>query len=175
MAKRISLREFQERVSQRLQSATSGQVSLSSLGVRVGQQHYLIDLTQVSEVISVPPILPVALTHDWYRGLTNIRGTLYSVTDLAHFLHGTPIQPRPANRLLLIQPRLLDNAALMVDQIIGLRQVGVLQALTAEPEPGADMPWLGSRFVDEQQTVWQQLHLAQLIRQPEFLQVSRFQ
>lgn len=173
MAKRISLREFQERVSQRLQSATAGQVSLSSLGVRVGQQHYLIDLTQVSEVISVPPILPVALTHDWYRGLTNIRGTLYSVTDLAHFLHGTPVQPRPANRLLLIQPRLLDNAALMVDQIIGLRQVGVLQPLATEED--ANSPWFGTRFVDEQQTVWQQLHLAQLIRQPEFLQVSRFQ
>ncbi|NLR76553.1 MULTISPECIES: chemotaxis protein CheW [Leeia] len=173
MAKRISLREFQERVSQRLQSATSGQAGLSRLGVRIGDQHCLLELTQVSEVVSVPPILEVPLTREWFRGVSNIRGTLYSVTDLSHFLFRTPTGSLPGNRLLLLQSRLIDNAALMVSQIIGLRQPNQLEAVSMAQDDSK--PWLGEQFRDSQGVHWQMLHIDQLVRQPEFLQINRYQ
>ncbi|MCB6182747.1 chemotaxis protein CheW [Leeia sp. TBRC 13508] len=174
MAKRVSLREFQERVSQRLQSATSGQVKLSSLGVKVGGHHFLIDLTQVSEVISVPPVLPVTMTHDWYKGVTNIRGTLYSVSDLSLFLLGEPAMIRPGNRLLLLQHKLLDNSALLVEQIVGLRQLDLLNQDIASLT-GLVGECVGQSFTDETGAIWHQLDLEKLVKQPSFLQVNREQ
>lgn len=172
MAKRISLREFQERVTQRLQSASAGAGTLSRLGVRVGDRHFLLDLTEVSEVIPVPTIADVPLTRDWYRGVTNIRGTLYSVTDLSQFLGGAPTAVVPNTRLLLLQPRLVDNASLMVSQIVGLRQVAQLTPL----DKGGDaQAWLGERWQDGQGVEWQELSLERLVREADFLQINRFQ
>lgn len=174
MAKRISLREFQQRVTQRLQAAGKGAGRPSRLGVRIGNRHYLLDLTDVSEVVAVPPVLPVPLTHDWYRGVTNIRGTLYSVADLSLIL-GQPATVISLNtRLMLIHPKLMENAALLVTQMIGLRQPEQLQLVTIENQE-APQTWLGDCYRDEQGIIWQSFSLPAFVRATEFQQVNRYQ
>ena len=43
--KKISLREFQESLVQRLTSARAGQTSRALLGVQAGRDHWLLDLS----------------------------------------------------------------------------------------------------------------------------------
>ena len=85
MARRISLREFQQDLVRRLTEArVSTETPTARLGVQIGGEHWLVRLDEAAEVMPPPVIAPVPLTQPWFRGLTNIRGNLYSVVDLAH-------------------------------------------------------------------------------------------
>ena len=86
MAKRFSLREFQQNVLDRLQQQEEMGSHASTLGVQVGNDYWLVEMEDISEVLPVPPLTPVPLTRPWYRGVSNIRGNLYSISDLAAFL-----------------------------------------------------------------------------------------
>ena len=58
MAKRISLREYQEGVMARLKSvAATAQVD-ARLGVKIGGENWLVDLSDVAEVMPLPGISP---------------------------------------------------------------------------------------------------------------------
>ena len=76
MARRTGLREFQLAVAERLRTAATTKQALSSkLGFQVGGENWFVALHQVSEVIPVPQSVPVPLTHSWFRGVANVRGT----------------------------------------------------------------------------------------------------
>src|SRR5258706_12428668 len=102
MSDRLSLREYQRKLSARLVNLEAGQAA-SKLGVQIGKGGWLVDLVDAGEIIPVPPITPVPLTHAWFAGVANIRGNLYSVVDFAAFLGAAPSAPTEAARLLLLQ------------------------------------------------------------------------
>ncbi len=83
------LRDYQRELAERLRGGEGGRTS-SKLGMQVGRESWLVDLADAGEVIPVPPITPVPLTRPWFRGVTNIRGNLYSVVDFPAFLGGAP-------------------------------------------------------------------------------------
>jgi twitching motility protein PilI len=85
MSKRVSLKQFQQDLSDRLQIATSQSSANSRLAVRIAEQNWLVDLSHISEVITPSAIALVPLTQPWFLGVTNIRGKLFSVVDLANF------------------------------------------------------------------------------------------
>src|SRR5512140_2214469 len=93
MSKRFNLREFQQQVLDRLQQQASGSAQVSTLGVQVGQQFWLVDMTDISEVMPMPALTPVPLTKPWYCGVANVRGSLYSIVDLCAFLNSA-LTPR---------------------------------------------------------------------------------
>ncbi|MBX6394019.1 MAG: chemotaxis protein CheW, partial [Burkholderiales bacterium] len=79
MARKVSLREFQQALVRRLNEAQASEAVSARLGVQVGGELWLLRLNEVGEVIPPPAITPVPLTRHWFRGLTNIRGNLYTV------------------------------------------------------------------------------------------------
>ena len=85
-----SLREYQLALSERLQSAGTGVRAASKLGLQVGQEGWLVDLREAGELIPLPAISPVPLARPWFKGVANVRGNLYSVTDFSAFLGGEP-------------------------------------------------------------------------------------
>lgn len=81
---RGSLREFQEHLARRLaESMTAERRGL--LGFQCGNENWVIELAEAGEILPPPALAEVPLTRLWYRGLANVRGTLYSVVDLAQF------------------------------------------------------------------------------------------
>lgn len=90
MAKRISLREFQESLVRRLAEAQAGD-RRALLGLQAGSENWLIDLTDSGEILPVPPLSPVPLTRPWFSGVANVRGTLFGVVDFSAFQQGAPI------------------------------------------------------------------------------------
>jgi twitching motility protein PilI len=165
VAARISLRDYQRELAARLQGASSRRAA-SKLGLQVGAEAWLVDLTEAGEVVPVPPITPVPLARPWFRGVANIRGNLYGVVDFSVFLGGTAAVASEQARLLLLSERYRMGCALLVDRSLGLRNPEQLRALA----PAASrVPWVRAEYDDKEGMRWKELNVAQLVQQPEFL------
>jgi twitching motility protein PilI len=170
MARKTSLREFQEGVVARLQSAAAAGASAvsSKVGVQVGSDRWLVNLSDVSEVIPLPQLVTVPLTKRWFNGMANVRGVLYGVVDFSDYLAGEPTQVNVDSRLLLINPRYSVNAGLVVRQMLGLKNPEQFQLAD-----GGELPeWVSAAYTDPDGLVWKELNMQGLVNQPEFLNVG---
>ena len=165
---RVSLREYQRELAERLRSAETGRAA-SKLGIQVGEAGWLVDLGDADEVIPVTPITPVPLAKPWFRGVTNIRGNLFGVVDFGAFLGGAAVAIGDASRLVLIGERFRTGAALLVDRSLGLRNPAQLSAAERSAD---DAPWVKARYSDTEGRAWIELDLAQLTQNPDFLAVA---
>jgi len=170
-ARRTRLREFQSQLMERMQAAASGTVAhVSQLGVMIGETRWLLNLREAGEIVSVGTITKVPLTQDWFLGLTNIRGNLISVVDLARF-HGlapTPIDKE--SRIVAFSPSLSFNSGLLVSRVMGLRDV---TEMTLQPAvEGRGAPWAIQRYIDRESQVWTELDLSLIVQDPQFLHVG---
>jgi twitching motility protein PilI len=111
----------------------------------------------------------VPLTRPWFRGVTNIRGNLYSVVDFPAFLGGAAVVLGEQARLLLLGGRFRMGSALLVDRSLGLRNPDELQPQAASgPQPA----WLRAQYSDKDGRQWKELDVAQLVQHPDFLGVG---
>jgi twitching motility protein PilI len=181
MAKRISLREFQQSLSERLVSARRGEGGHTLLGIESGADdlpggsHWLIDLADSGEVVPLPQLTPAPLTKPWFAGIANIRGVLYSVVDFAAWRGGAPTPINTQSRLLLIGARHGINSALLVRRALGLRpqmQMHAAGTTSGANDAGDATPWLGGRFTDAQNLTWTQLRIPALLADPNYLDIA---
>lgn len=163
MSKRFNLREFQQQVLDRLQAQTAGDSRQSTLGIQLGQENWLVDMTDISEVMPIPPLTPVPLTKSWYCGVANVRGNLYSIIDLNTYTRQEATLRDAQNRVMLLGPRFAFNAGLLVSRVLGLRNT--------EGWPQSDEGGLIS-YQDPSGEKWRKLDIHQLLSQPEFLQIG---
>ena len=166
MAARISLRDYQRELAERLRNAEVGR-SASMLGVQVDDEAWLVDLREAGEVLPVPPITPLPLTRSWFKGLTNIRGNLYSVVDFPAFLQRRPVVHGDQARLLLFGERFRLGAALLIDRSLGLRNPEKL-----ERRDGELPAWVRAQYADAEGRLWKELDLSQLAQHPDFIGVG---
>jgi twitching motility protein PilI len=170
-AGKIDLRTFQQELAARLASKTAAQVESSRLGLACAGEQWLIRLSDAGEVIAVPPVATVPMTKPWFLGIANIRGNLYTVIDFAGFLGRYTTQPGSTGRLVLFGPRAGElRAGIVVTRVLGLRNLAEL----APTAPLDSAPaWYAQRWMDAQGGSWQEIDLAKLAQDAEFLQVGR--
>jgi len=168
MAKKISLREFQEHLAARLTSAQQGAAISALLGVQAGADRWLLNLSDSGEIVPLTPLTPVPLTKSWFCGIANIRGNLYSVADFSALRGGEPTPANAASRLLLIGTRYGSNAALLVNRLLGLKNPEQFS-----PAPGgARHPWESERLVDADGQEWKKLNVRVLLADNEFMEIG---
>jgi twitching motility protein PilI len=167
--KKLSLREFQENLVQRLTSARAGQGTRALLGVQSGRDNWLLDLADSGEIVPMPPLTSVPLTKPWFCGMANIRGTLYSVVDFSAFQGGEATPQNADSRLLIVGGRFDINSALLVNRTLGLRSLEQMGAQACEPDA---RPWVGEQYTDVQGNAWKRLNLKYLLGQPNFLDIG---
>lgn len=175
MAKREALRELQSRLAARLQAAMTELPSASWLAVQCAGRGLVFPLHTAGEIFTAAGVLPVPHTRPWFLGVANLRGGLHGVVDLGCFLG---LRARPPSlegvgeqaRLLALNPASGAHCAVLVDRLAGLRNPGQLTRLPEEdgPRPG----FAGGRYQDEQGRVWQEIDLALLARQEQFLAIA---
>jgi twitching motility protein PilI len=165
---RISLRDYQRELAERLRHADSAR-SASKLGLQAGTERWLVDLVDAGEVLPVPALTRVPLTRPWFKGVANVRGNLYSVVDFAEFVGSGAVAVGEHARLLLLGERFRSAAALLVDRSLGLRNPAELRARAA---PAASAAWLRGEYADEAGSSWRELDVAGLVRDPEFLAIG---
>jgi twitching motility protein PilI len=169
MAKRISLREFQESLVRRLTSAQRGETRRALLGIASGNDFWLLDLSDSGEVVPLPTLTSVPLTKSWFAGIANVRGTLYSVVDFSAFRGDEPTRRNANARLLLVGAKHGINSALLVDRTLGLKSLDDLEVV---PRPADAPAWAGDSLQDAQGHRWTLLRLRELFADPLFLDVG---
>jgi twitching motility protein PilI len=171
MARKISLREFQEHLAARL-SGSGGDRAAGMLGFQAGDTRWLANLSDAGEIVPLVPLLPLTpapLTRAWFAGIANVRGVLYAVSDFSAFLGGEPTPRNAQSRLLLIGARHGVNAALLVNRLLGLRNIDSLAATPAAP----DSPdWALAAYADNEEQHWRKLDVARLLANERFLEIG---
>lgn len=191
-ARRLRMRQFQNRLVDRMQAARGGvDARAGQLGVLIGETRWLIDLQQAGEIVAVGSITGVPLTQPWFLGLTNIRGSLIAVVDHAYFQTGVPTVIDKQSRIIAFAPGLSFNGGLLVSRVLGLRNVADMQphvegtaAVTGAGEVAVTDAAAGANaatgvrrrgnhhYIDRDSVVWQTLDLYAVKRDPRFLQVG---
>lgn len=158
--RRTRLRQYQVQLLERMQAARANTgASVNQLGVLIGARRYLLDLTQAGEIVPVAALSAVPLTQRWYLGLSNIRGNLVGVVDLARFLGLGETAIGPDSRIVTFAGALGFNCGLLVTRVYGLRHAdGMTQA--------------GDYLRDADGNDWSALDLAALVRDERFLHVG---
>jgi twitching motility protein PilI len=158
--RRTRLRQYQVQLLERMQAARANTgASVNQLGVQVGAERYLLELTQAGEIVPLAPLTAVPLTQPWYLGLCNIRGNLVGVIDLARYLGLGETATGPDSRIITFAGALGLNCALLVARVYGLHQA-------------AGMAPSGTRLRDAEGHEWSALDLAALVRDERFLHVG---
>jgi len=169
MAKKTSLRDFQEYLAGRLTTAAQGRSASSWLGVRAGEENWLIDLSDSGEIVQALKLTAVPLTRPWFAGIANIRGSLHAVADFSVFCGGAPTPRNNNTRLLLVGSKFGANAALLVTRMIGLRNI---EALNCEaPDPMAP-PWAPESYTDNEGRRWKKLKVRELLADETFMDIG---
>jgi len=174
MAKREALRELQSRLAERMQAVRTEQPGVSWLAVDCAGQGVLFPLKQAGEIFDVGSVMPVPHTQPWMVGVANLRGGLYAVIDLAGFL-GLRARPpegaaREQVRLVALNASLGMNCAVLVDKLEGLRHAADMRRELGDE--GARPAFAAARWSDASGRVWQEIGLAELAGQQQFLGIA---
>jgi twitching motility protein PilI len=169
MEAKESLREFQTRLAEKLKAAEEAKRVSSKLGFLAGGQHWLVDLDQINEVVTVPELTEVPWAKPWFVGVASVRGALYGCVDLAAYLDLAEPLPPGESRILLAHPRFGVNAALRVDRALGLRGIA---ELTPEPVEVGAAPWQISRWHDRDGQFWTEINMELLVVTPAYLEAG---
>lgn len=176
MANREALRELQARLAKRLQAAQSQGMSVSWLAVKAGGGNYLLPLGQSGEIVALSNVQPVPYSKVWFKGVLNIRGSLFGVVDLAAFVAASggpaPISaPLGTEASVVTLNALMEvNCALQVDSLAGLRGSDAFQSSAVA---AADAPaYYGNCFIDSEGNSWQEINLRALAQFPSFLSIG---
>jgi twitching motility protein PilI len=175
MANREALRDLHSRLATRLQAARSGDVGASWLGVVAGGQNYLLPLGQAGEIFPWTPSMTVPYTQSWFNGVTNLRGGLFGVVDLAAFIAGErrallSDSARAEARFVTFNPALETNGALLIDRLAGLRHVDAFSS--SETLPAGAAEFFGTVYIEANGVRWQEINLQALSRESHFLSIS---
>jgi twitching motility protein PilI len=170
MANKQALRDLQSRLAERLQAARTEPLARSWLAVECSSRGFLFPLREAGEIFPMAPMVPVPHSHRWFLGVSNLRGHLHGVVDLAGFLGvKSSDAPRDQARLVGFNQALDINCVLLVDRLSGLRSE---EDLTRDADDGVTRPtFAGARFRDSSERVWQELHLAELAGDESFLRI----
>lgn len=174
MSRRDALRDLQGRLAERLQLARSEPARPSWLALECAGCGLLVPLALAGEIFPLAGVLPVPHTQPWFLGVTNLRGALHGVVDLAAFLGLRPALAadgvREQARLVALNPVLGTQCALLVDRLAGLRSA---PQLTPQTVDGPPRPAFAAQvFTDGDGRAWQELDLAALARHEQFLAIA---
>jgi twitching motility protein PilI len=163
MSKRLNLREFQQSLSNRMQAKDRTGDQASTLGILIAGQNWLVDMSEISEVLPLPLMTRVPLSKPWFRGVANVRGNLYCVVDMSGYQQKGLLVTNNFNRVLLVAEKHGFNSALLVDRVFGLRDA---RAWHQTVHDGI------TEYQDGQGTKWKKLDIIDLLNESEFLQVG---
>jgi len=88
--------------------------------VRLGEDRYALPLAGISEVGRPGVLTRVPGVPGWVAGVTNWRGRVLAVLDLAVLLRGQPCRPERRSRLIVVQagPGGSIRVGVLVDQVV---------------------------------------------------------
>ncbi|WP_240141381.1 chemotaxis protein CheW [Nitrosomonas sp. HPC101] len=144
-------------------------LAIPVLGITINEDRWLIPMNDISEILPVPKITPVFLTHPWFLGVINVHDNIYGVCDLAHYLDEKPTRVNVKTRIFLTASRSRTGYAMLAESVLGIRD---LMEFTRQPDHEDKRPVIANIYNDRQNRSWRMLNLPALVRLESFLKVS---
>jgi twitching motility protein PilI len=123
----------------RLNMAAQGAVAQETsdwvgVGCLLGSERYLIERTQVREVMMMPSMVTrVPRCKEWVVGLANLRGQLLPIIDLRQFLGAGSSQGLSTARVLVAENEEF-LVGIIVDEVFGFRRFSKTEFSAEAPE-----------------------------------------
>ncbi len=167
MAEKVKLRDYQKSILDRLDIVRSDATSVveSYLGVQIGGNNVLVNLLDISETLVVTEIQPVPLVKPWFLGMSNVRGILYAINDLGQMLNGQLTEMSSDTRILLINNKISSNIGILVDRLVGLRQMDAFKL--REVENKESVFFQPDIYEDSENKAWRILDCEKLVSSKE--------
>lgn len=140
----------------------------SVLAARVGTRWFLVPREEIDEVLPLSAWTRIPHAPPWLRGLINLRGRLLPVTEL-RLLFDEPAQGAARDRRLLIARHDRVPAALLVDEVAGLRHFGEDEHVTLEPAQAGAWSAVVDGAFQRDGRLWLSLSLARLLGSRRFV------
>ncbi|HEX9621482.1 MAG TPA: chemotaxis protein CheW [Polyangiaceae bacterium] len=127
---------------------------LPTTSPRAGEQHviqeylkfslasefYGFKLTNIREILSLPPITPVPRAPEEVVGVCSVRGLLVTVVDLGRLLKLTPRPLGRRARILLAEARSGEVLGLLVDEVSHVLRLSTAEVESASSAFGGEVP-----------------------------------
>ena len=137
----------------------------------VDQLRLVIPLQMITDVVECGPITPVPRTKGWLRGVANVRGILYSVTDLACFLGRPPLTTETQGNLLVLNEGEL-HSAILVSEVYGLKSFDEERDAGDASTLDASLRQYVSRVFNEETQIWGVLDVPHLVSDEAFREIE---
>ncbi len=143
----------------------------TGVGFKVAGNDYLVNLKEVSEILSIPPHTKVPGAKNWVKGLANIRGTLLPIMDLHGFLGRKAPSTLRRQRILVVNNEGI-HCGVIVDEILGLNHFEDENWIeTVDIPDDAMSPYLKGGFYSDEK-LWNVFSLFSLAETPSFRKVA---
>ncbi len=145
MAKRESLKSYQDSILEKMEAARMGDVSQTNLlfGFNAGTKNFVISAKDVSELTSPSTLEPIPVSKPWAAGVANIKGSVLSVTDFAVLLGETPIK---RGKFLVFEQHVISGSALLITRMMGLYEFRDVGSAIEAPEMKNMPGWVTSCY-----------------------------
>jgi twitching motility protein PilI len=165
--------EHTRRLLEAQHNETTGQENLwRALSLQAGDVPILVPINNIVELAVCENITPVPLTHPWVRGLTNLRGQLYTVVDLSVLIGGVETRLSRDARIVVLSDGGL-NSCLLVNDVTGLK-------VFAEDQPRSPATGIAvqnsdyfTETIHSDDAEWIVLDVGALVRDDRFQDASR--
>lgn len=176
LSTKVDLVDFQKRLISNLEAAKADNQTDSMVGFSAGGENWLIYLKDLKEVESVPAqssIRKILLTKPWVSGISNFRGTIYTLLDFQKFLGFSSTSLDLNARVILLSNRLNSQAGFVVPEVLGIFKIGQFNSINASV-PGRE--WV-SELVEEKlefgERTWNVINVEKLMNQREMLSAGQ--
>jgi len=140
------------------------------IGFRLAGQVYVVSMSEVDEVLTMPSYTKVPGVKSWLNGVANVRGRLLTMVDLGAMLGKQPCVNSAKSRVLTIRKDDLYSG-LIVDEVLGLQAFSSQDKSEMAPENLESENFIVGGFEKEGQH-WPVFSLYQLAEASEFLSVT---
>jgi twitching motility protein PilI len=154
------------------QDAQADQDLWRALAVEARDIPVILPIDEIMELAVCENITPVPLTQPWVRGLTNVRGQLYTVIDLSVFLGGSETRLSRDARIIMLGDQAL-GACLLVHNVMGLKLLKEEERTNVPDAVNSSIRKYFKGGVQSEERQWAILDLTAMRNDERFLKPSR--
>ena len=166
---------------QQLEQASYGEIALDAeadavetwrgFAFAIEDLHFCLPFSSGYEIVPETGVQPLPMSRDWVRGMTNVRGEVYTVVDFARFIDRAPATLNRGASLLLLPDRGL-RSALLLENRINLKTFAQDLPRVENHRLGATVSPYLSAVVLEDETQWGVLDVAALSGADDFVNIG---
>ena len=145
----------------------------SGIGFGCLGQKYVVPMGQIKEMMEVPQATTLPGVQPWVIGLSNVRGRLLPLFDLARFVNSHLNSQKKSHRVLVLETDTLYSG-LVVDQAFGMQHfiIESFKAPSASENRSGLARYVKGSYTDDGGDRWNVFDVNELAIDPRFISAA---